>query len=84
MSNYPNHDDRALLDLVEQHVGDDFVREFQSRALHRVMEAEVGEITCTGKGDGKKAGKRTRTKLGKDKERDILKDQIEKLNRMIG
>ena len=39
------------------------------------------------KGDGKKAGKsgkRTRTKPEKDKERDILKDKIEKLNRMIG
>ena len=51
MSNHPNHDDRALLNLVEQHAGDDFVRELLSWALHRVMEAEVGELTGAGKGE---------------------------------
>ena len=51
MSNHPNHDDRALFDLVEQHSGDDLVRELLPCALHRVMEAEVGEITGTGKGE---------------------------------
>ena len=51
MSNFPNRDDRALLDLVDQHAGDDFVRELLSWALHKVMEAEVGEITGAGKGE---------------------------------
>ena len=51
MSNHPNRDDQALLDLVEQHAGDDFVRQFLSWALHKVMEAEVGEIAGAGKGE---------------------------------
>ena len=42
MNNHPNSHERALLDFVEQHAGDDFDREFLSRALHKVMEAEVG------------------------------------------
>ena len=44
MFSHPNHDDLALLALVEQHASDDFIRELLSWALHRVMEAEVGEI----------------------------------------
>ena len=49
MSNHPNHDQRALLDLVDQYAGDDFDRALLSRALHQVMEAEAGEITGAGK-----------------------------------
>ena len=44
MTNHPN-DERALLDLVEKHAGDDFVRQHLSWALHKVMEAEVGKLT---------------------------------------
>ena len=29
---------------VEKCAGDDFLREFQSCAMHKVMEAEVGEL----------------------------------------
>ena len=42
MSNHPN--------LVERHAGDDFIRQLLSWALHKVMEAEVGEITGVPKG----------------------------------
>ena len=51
MTKHPNPDDRALLDLVEQHGGEDFFRELLSWALHQVMEAEVGEIAEAGKGE---------------------------------
>ena len=51
MTKHPNLDDRALLDLVEQHAGEDFLRELLSWALRHVMEAEVGEITGAGKGE---------------------------------
>ena len=51
MTKHPNIDDRALLDLVKRHAGEDFLRELLSWALHQVMEAEVGEITGAGKGE---------------------------------
>ena len=51
MTKHSNLDDRALLDLVEQHGGEDFLRELLSWALHQVMEAEVGEIAGAGKGE---------------------------------
>ena len=51
MSNHPNRDKRVLLDLVDQHAGGDFIRELLSWALHKVMEAEVNEITGAGKGE---------------------------------
>ena len=50
MSNHQNLDDRALLDLVERHAGDDYVRQLLSWALHKVKDAEVGEITGVPKG----------------------------------
>ena len=50
MTNHPN-DDMTLLDLVEKHAGDDFVRQLLSWALHKVMDAEVGELTGAGKGE---------------------------------
>ena len=51
MSNESNHTAEALLALVEQHAGEDFVRELLIWAAHQIMEAEVGEITGTGKGE---------------------------------
>ena len=48
-SNLPKHD-RTLLNLVDRHASEDFVRELLSWALHKVMEAEFGEITSAGNG----------------------------------
>ena len=50
MSNHPN-DDRALLDLVEKRAGEDFASDLLSWALHKVMDAEVGELNGASKGE---------------------------------
>ena len=47
-SNESNHNAMALLALIEQHAGEDFIREVMIWP-HQVMVAEVGEITGSGK-----------------------------------
>ena len=49
MSNETNPDSGALLALVEQHAGENFLRPFLAWDLHQIMEAEVGEIAGVGK-----------------------------------
>ena len=51
MSNESNRNAKALLALVKEHAGGDFVRELLTWAAHQIMEAEVGEITDAGKGE---------------------------------
>ena len=51
MSNESNHNAEALLALVEQHSGADFVRELLIWAAHQVIEPEVDEIVGGGKGE---------------------------------
>ena len=51
MPKYPDDGNRAPFDLVEKNAGDDFDRELLSWALHKVMNAEVCELTRAGKGE---------------------------------
>lgn len=50
----------ALLTLVEERPGEDFLRAIPTRALRQVMETEAGEIAC-----GRSEASWTRTLSGR-------------------